>query len=114
VSPSRSSRFRVTVAALVGAAIGAVSIVPCAALAKDVTLAPLLLLHAPAVLVLLALSVSGPAISALFGAATFAAYGVAVSAQPMGWRRGVAGLAVLAFHVVCLLMVNFCAPLFGL
>ena len=111
---TRSARFPVTVAALVGAAIGAASIVPCAALARDVTLVPLLLLHPPAVLVLLALHSSSGAVSAFFGAVTFAAYGAVLFSQTTGWRRAGAGFALAVFHIACLLIVNFCAPIFGL
>ena len=98
----------------VAAVLGAVSSLLADALARDITLIPLLVLHAPATVVMLALHVSSPIGGAAMGAATFAAYTASVLSARSKVRRASVLALLGVVHVGCLWTVMCCAPWFGL
>jgi hypothetical protein len=92
---------------------GAVTAWVAAALARDVMLAPLLILHAPTTLVLLVLGTSSWGLAALSGGVFYATYAILPCGARSRSTRFLAALAILAFNILSMFALNLAVPRFG-
>jgi len=92
---------------------GGVTAWVAAALARDVMLAPLLILHAPATLVLLVLRASSWGLAALLGGAFYATYAILFCGARSRSARFLVALAILAFNILSMFALNLAVPRFG-
>jgi hypothetical protein len=92
---------------------GAITAWVAAGIAREVMLAPLLILHAPTTLVLLVRRSSSWGLAALLGGAFYATYAALCCGARSRSTRFLAALAILAFNLLSMFALNLAVPWFG-